>query len=98
MAEITGLLAYSGVNLTSMKGGLLNFPLFLLEGNAILPMTPKAGCDCAAIENNDHQQGTYEIWHVLVNRKVHHGFCSSSIISAPPAGGPKYRLARTSRA
>ena len=27
-----------------MKGGLINFPLFLLEGHAILPMTTKAGC------------------------------------------------------
>ena len=29
---------------TSMKGGLISFPLFLVEGNAILPMTPRAGC------------------------------------------------------
>ena len=33
------------VNSSSVKVGLINFPLFLLEGNAILPMTPKAGCD-----------------------------------------------------
>ena len=33
------------VNLSSVKGGLINFPLFLLKGNAILPMTPKAGCE-----------------------------------------------------
>ena len=32
------------VNPTSVKGGLIRFPLFLLEGNAILPMTRKAGC------------------------------------------------------
>ena len=32
------------VNSSSVKGGLINFPLFLLEGNAILPMTPKADC------------------------------------------------------
>ena len=37
----TGLLR---LNSTPVKGGLINFPLFLLEGNAILPMTPKAGC------------------------------------------------------
>ena len=32
------------VNSTLVKGGLISFPLFLLEGNAILPKTPKAGC------------------------------------------------------
>ena len=31
----------------SVKVGLINFLLFLLEGNAILPMTPKAGCVAA---------------------------------------------------
>ena len=31
------------VNSTSVKGGLLSFPLFLLKGNAILSITPKAG-------------------------------------------------------
>ena len=33
------------VNLTLVKGGLISFPLFLVEENAILPMTPRAGCD-----------------------------------------------------
>ena len=33
-----------GVNSTSGEGGLISFPLLLLEGNAILP-TPKAGCN-----------------------------------------------------
>ena len=33
------------VNSSSVKGGLIIFPLFLLEGNAILPMTPKADCE-----------------------------------------------------
>ena len=32
------------VNLSSVKGGLINFPLFLLEGIVILLMTPKADC------------------------------------------------------
>ena len=32
------------VNSSSVKGGLIIFSLFLLEGNAILPMTPKADC------------------------------------------------------
>ena len=32
------------VNSSSVKGRLIIFPLFLLEGNAILPMTPKADC------------------------------------------------------
>ena len=32
------------VNLYSGEGGLISFPLLLLEGNAILPMTSKAGC------------------------------------------------------
>ena len=32
------------VNLTAVKGGLISFPLFLLEGNALLPMLPKADC------------------------------------------------------
>ena len=31
------------VNSSPVKGELIIFPLFLLEGNAILPMTPKAG-------------------------------------------------------
>ena len=33
------------VNLPSVKGGLINFPLFLLEGITILPMTSKANCE-----------------------------------------------------
>ena len=33
------------VNSSSVKGGLINFHLFLLEGNEILPMTPKGGCE-----------------------------------------------------
>ena len=32
------------VNLYSGEGGLISFPLLLLEGSAILPMTPKANC------------------------------------------------------
>ena len=32
------------MNSSSVKGGLINFPFFLLKGNAILPMTPKVGC------------------------------------------------------
>ena len=32
-------------NSSPVKGELIIFPLFLLEGNAILPTTPKAGCD-----------------------------------------------------
>ena len=32
------------VNLTSGRGGLITFPLLLFKGNAILSMTPKAGC------------------------------------------------------
>ena len=32
------------VNSSSVKGGLINFPLLLLEGEAILQMTPKADC------------------------------------------------------
>ena len=32
------------VNSSSVKGWLINFPLFLLKGNAILLMTPKADC------------------------------------------------------
>ena len=32
------------VNYSSVKGGFIFFPLFLLEGNAILPMTLKADC------------------------------------------------------
>ena len=33
------------VNSCSVKGGLIIFPLFLLKGNAILRMTPKADYD-----------------------------------------------------
>ena len=33
------------VNSSSVKGGLKSFPLFLLEDNAILLLTVKAGCD-----------------------------------------------------
>ena len=32
------------MNLTSGEGGLISFPLLLLERNAIFPMTSKAGC------------------------------------------------------
>ena len=32
------------VNSSSVKRGLISFPLFLLQENAILPMTPQAGC------------------------------------------------------
>ena len=32
------------VNSFSVKGGLISFSLFLLEENAILPLTAKAGC------------------------------------------------------
>ena len=32
------------VNSYSGEGGLISFPFFLVEGNAILPMTPRAGC------------------------------------------------------
>ena len=35
------------VNSCSVEGGLIRFPLLLLEGNAILPMTLKA--DCAGV-------------------------------------------------
>ena len=31
-------------NSISVKGGLINFSLFLLKENAILPMTPRADC------------------------------------------------------
>ena len=34
------------VNWSSVKGVILRFPLFLLKENAILLMTPKAGCAC----------------------------------------------------
>ena len=37
------------VNSSSVKGGLINFPLFLLEGNAVLPMIPKADCECCIV-------------------------------------------------
>ena len=33
------------MNSTSVKGVLINISLFLLEGNVILSMTPKAGCE-----------------------------------------------------
>ena len=39
------------MNLTSVKGGIIGFPLFLLKGNAILTMTPKAGCDVIFIHS-----------------------------------------------
>ena len=38
------------VNSSSVKGGLISFQLFLLEGNTILTMTPKADCDTFAIQ------------------------------------------------
>ena len=37
------------VNSYSVKGGLMVFPLFLLEGDALLPMTHMA--DCAIINS-----------------------------------------------
>ena len=33
------------------EGGLISFPLLLLEGNAILPMTPKAACVLSCSDN-----------------------------------------------
>ena len=33
------------MNLSSVKGGIRSNPLFLLEGNTILPMTPTTGCE-----------------------------------------------------
>ena len=33
------------MNSSPVKGELIIFPLFLLEENAILPMTPKASCE-----------------------------------------------------
>ena len=48
LTSLVGNLRATGglrVNLYSVKGGLINFLLFLLKGNAIFPMTPKAGCD-----------------------------------------------------
>ena len=32
------------VNSSTVMGGLISFPLFLLKENGILPMTVKAGC------------------------------------------------------
>ena len=37
------------VNLSSVKGRLISLPLFLLDENAILPMTANAGCDMICI-------------------------------------------------
>ena len=37
------------VNSSSVKGRLISLPLFLLDENAILPMTAKAGCDMICI-------------------------------------------------
>ena len=37
------------VNSYSLKGGLIIFPLFLLEGNAILQMTPMAEFDIVVL-------------------------------------------------
>ena len=45
LMSLLGNLSATGglrVNSSSVKGGLINFPLFLLEGNAILSMTSKA--------------------------------------------------------
>ena len=33
------------VNSSSVRGWLIIFPLFLIKGNAILPMTPRADCE-----------------------------------------------------
>ena len=41
------------VNSSSVKGRLIIFPLFLLEGNAILPMPPKADCEMYAEARED---------------------------------------------
>ena len=39
------------VNSDSVEGGPINFPLLLLEGNVILPMTPKANCAVVAFQS-----------------------------------------------
>ena len=47
LMSLLGNLSATGglrVNSSSVKGGVISFSLFLLEGNAILPMTPKADC------------------------------------------------------
>ena len=46
-------LATSGlqVNLSTVKGGAISSPLFLLEENAILSMTAKAGCGKRKLQN-----------------------------------------------
>ena len=41
------------VSSSSVNGGFINFPLLLLEENAILPSTPKAGC--ADIQTDGHR-------------------------------------------
>ena len=52
LMSLLGNLSATGglrVNSSSVKGGVINFSLFLLEANAILPRTPKAAC---AFENH----------------------------------------------
>ena len=47
LMSLLGNLSATGglrVNSSSVKGGVISFSLFLLEGNAILPRTPKAAC------------------------------------------------------
>ena len=41
------------VNLSPLKVKLITFPLFLPEGNAILPMAAKTVCDSARNRNNN---------------------------------------------
>ena len=48
LMSLLGNLSATGglrVNSSTVKGGVISFSLFLLEGNAILPMTLKAACD-----------------------------------------------------
>ena len=50
LTSLVGSLGAAGgllVNSSQVKGELIIYPLFLLEGNAILPMTHKAGCGLA---------------------------------------------------
>ena len=57
LMSLLGNLSATGglrVNSSSVKGGVISFSLFLLEGNAILPRTPKAACDILYGYNQIH--------------------------------------------
>ena len=59
------------------------FPLFLLEGNTILPITPKADCDTGYVKTMDTQQATGQHFNTAGHR-----FAKAYLLSKRVQWGP----------